>query len=817
MSCDAPHRWFPQLYRLALSTVFPLVLAGLDISGRVVDENNVPVADVRVVFQLDAEAGAEVTAVSDRSGEFRVRLDPGNYLLSAEKEGFFSVHKRSVVITAADETFEVVVPRLQQTSESINVSASAQSVESQDTTWQRTLSGRQIIDVPYPATRDFKNVLRIMPGVLRNPNGRLTFDGGMENQVYYSLNGFNIGDPVSGNFTTRLPVESVRSVEYSAGRYSPELGKGSAGTLAIQTTNGGDQFKYSATNFIPGVETNKGLHIGTWSPRLNVSGPVIRGRAWFSESIDSEYSVAVIPDLPKGQDRTTRWRGANVLHTQFNISPTQILSFDLVGGYEYAPRTGLSALDAVSATIDRSSRQYFGSVKDQLFFSRGMVFEAGYALTSGTSYERPQGSDFYIITPDGRAGNYFVRNDQRSRRDQVIANLFLPSFRAAGEHQLKTGADVDFVTFRQNAQRTAYENLDRYGRVLSRTSFGGASSLTLDNLQTSAYVVDVWKVRQAVTLEYGFRVDRDRLVNRFLFSPRIAASWALGNSGDTKISGGYAVIHDATNLAMFARPLDQYSITTHFESDGTPIDPPSITVFRGAGPYYAPRYRNLSAGVEHRFGQHIRVTGGVLRRRGARGFTYAATGTPGVATAVFVLSNLRRDLYDSASVTLNHTFGKDYGWMVNYTASRALSNAVIDISVDQPLQVNDNLGRLAWDVPHRLLSWGYLPGWNSNWAVAYLLEWRSGFPFSVVRDTGEVVGGVNSNRFPPYFSLNLHLERKFRLGKYRFAIRAGVNNLTNSLNATGVNNVLDSDSFLRYYGAEGRHVVFRLRWLRQGE
>ena len=173
-------------------------------------------------------------------------------------------------------------------------------------TSERRLTGRQLIDIPYPATRDFRNALRMMPGVLRHPGGALTFDGGMENQVYFTLNGFNVSDPITGRFSTRMPVEAVRSVSYSSGRYSPEFGKGSAGALAIQTTNGEDRFRASATNFVPGIDTDKGLHIGTWSPRVNISGPIRRGRAWFSESVDAEYSVAVIPDLPKGQDRTTR-------------------------------------------------------------------------------------------------------------------------------------------------------------------------------------------------------------------------------------------------------------------------------------------------------------------------------------------------------------------------------------------------------------------------------------------------------------------------------------------------------------------------------
>jgi hypothetical protein len=124
---------------------------------------------------------------------------------------------------------------------------------------------------------------------------------------------------------------------------------------------------------------------------------------------------------------------------------------------------------------------------------------------------------------------------------------------------------------------------------------------------------------------------------------------------------------------------------------------------------------------------------------------------------------------------------------------------------------------LSWDAPHRLLSWGYLPAWNRNWAIAYLLDVRTGFPFSIVKDTGEIVGSVNSRRFPINLGLNVHLERKFRLGRYRFALRAGLNNVTNSMNATGVNNVIDSPNFLRYYGKEGRHGVFRLRWLKPGD
>lgn len=786
--------------------------------GRVVDENNTPVPNVRISVRGERSVSTLLTTTSDARGAFAFEVAAGSYLLTAECQGFFAIRDKTLEVSTAGELVEIVLPRLQQTSESINVSGNVSAVDSQDTTSERHITGRQLIDVPYPATRDFRNALRIMPGVLRHPSGRLSFDGGMENQVFYTLNGFNISDPITGRFTTRMPVESVRSVDYASGRYSPEFGKGSAGALAIQTTNGGDKFRYSATNFVPGIETQKGLHIGTWSPRLNFSGPIRRGKAWFSDSVDTEYSVAVVPDLPKGQDRTARWRGSNMLHTQINLTPSQILSVDVLAGLEYAPRTGLSALDPVSTSVNRNGRQYFGSVKDQMYFGRGVVLDAGYAHTETSLREQPVGWRPYVITPNGRSGNYFVHMRQRSRRDQFLVNLFAPSFQAAGAHQLKTGIDLDVVHYSQAAFRTAYENYDRAGRLISRTTFGGPGSATLRNFQASSYVVDVWRVRSGLTFEYGVRQDWDELVRRVIFSPRVAISYAPFGSGNTKVAAGYAVIHDATTISMFVRALDQYSITTTFQPSGELLHEPTISRFDADGRHYAPRYRNLSAGIEHRLGPRLRFSASALRRRGSRGLTYAAaTGASGLES-IYELTNLRRDIYDSASFTLHQTFGADYGWMVNYIRSRALSNAVLDLSIDQPLQVvNNNFGRLSLDAPHRLLSWGYLPTWRKNWAWAYLLDARSGFPFSVVRDNGEVVGPVNSRRFPVNFALNLHAERKFRLGRYRFAIRAGLNNVTNAWNASGVNNVIDSPSFLRYNGREGRHGVFRLRWLKQGE
>ena len=82
----------------------------------------------------------------------------------------------------------------------------------------------------------------------------------------------------------------------------------------------------------------------------------------------------------------------------------------------------------------------------------------------------------------------------------------------------------------------------------------------------------------------------------------------------------------------------------------------------------------------------------------------------------------------------------------------------------------------------------------------------------ILRSSGEVIGDADSHRFPFYFEINVHIERRFTFRGYRLAVRAGVNNLTDHLNPSAVNNVAGSPQYLRFLGAEGRHMVVRVRF-----
>jgi hypothetical protein len=770
--------------------------AEIPIAGRVVDENNAGVAAARVTFH--SEAG-DITALCDVTGGFAITLPAeGTYTARAEREGFFPLKDFAVQIQSGTREVHLTLNHVREVTESVNVHDSAGAVDVDKVAAERKLTGLEMIDVPYTPTRDLRAALTLMPGVMQDPGGSLHFDGAAEGQTQYLLDGFNFSDPLTGALNTRLSVESVRTLDWASGQYAAEFGKGSGGTLAIHTDMGDDQWRSSATNFLPGFDTRGGFHLGTWAPRFNLSGPIVPGRVWFSEHMDLEYSQPVVPDLPRGQNTTEIFQGSNIARVQANLTPSQILFADFLIDYTFAPRTGLDAIDPLSTTADHRSRTWFGSVKDQIYFKRGMLLEVGVAQDTNVLRVIPQGDSYYQLTPYQRGGNFYEDSAQRSRRDQLLGNLFLPAW---GKHRWKIGTDLDRLRYWQQFRRSGIDVYDLTGTLVRQTTFGGSGLLAQPGLEASWYAMDDWKIRPDLLIEYGIRQDWDELLRRAAFSPRVSASWAPFGSKDTKVTAGYAVVRDATPLQLFTRPRDQYAIEQF--SNGQSL----VTSFVIPNPRLAvPLYQNWTAGLERRFDQKFDVTLTGLRKRGDNGLAYVP-GPDGIHT----LANARRDSYDSVEVAVRQKFGEQYEWMASYTRSRAYSNQVIDVTVDQPLQVLNDSGPVGWDAPNRFLSWGYLPTMWRNWAVGYSMEWRTGFPYSQVNDFGQVVGAVNSERFPRFFTLNIHPEWKFNLFGRRWALRAGVNNLTNHENPVIAQTI--SGMPVRFYGSEGRHFIVRIRWL----
>ncbi len=57
------------------------------------------------------------------------------------------------------------------------------------------------------------------------------------------------------------------------------------------------------------------------------------------------------------------------------------------------------------------------------------------------------------------------------------------------------------------------------------------------------------------------------------------------------------------------------------------------------------------------------------------------------------------------------------------------------------------------------------------------------------------------------------IERRITLRGHQWALRVGVDNITNHFNPTTVNANIASDRFGQFYGGQDRLLIARLRWL----
>jgi len=69
---------------------------------------------------------------------------------------------------------------------------------------------------------------------------------------------------------------------------------------SLETPDGDDRWRFGTTNPLPGINIQEGAHLGNWYPRLTFSGPIERGRFWFSDSISVQHTFAVVKQQPSG-------------------------------------------------------------------------------------------------------------------------------------------------------------------------------------------------------------------------------------------------------------------------------------------------------------------------------------------------------------------------------------------------------------------------------------------------------------------------------------------------------------------------------------
>ena len=781
----------------------------------VVDENGVAVSGAQVTV---VEAGVPPLRLwTDYAGHCRFTPSQGQpYQLSIQKPGFYQATQTGV---EPDQTsVHVTLAHEQIVKEQVNVTASPPGIDTQQVSNAQIMNTPEIVNIPYPTSRDIRYLLPFNPGVVEGAAQQVHVAGSETWQTLDTLDGFDIRSPINGALDMRVSTDAVRSIDIETTRYPVKFGRSTGGVIAFYTGMGDNKFRFNATDFLPSFHDINGIRFDKFVPRFTFSGPLVRNRVWFFDGLETEYDNIYVSGLPANAATDPVIRGSNLFKVQANLTQASIFTASLLFNDYHSPYEGLSELMPRVSTTNRDVIGWLPYAREQWSFHNGTLLDIGIADLRFRDGHEPHGDTPYEITPEQSQGSYFENMTGRAQRTEGNATLYLPPRHWAGTHDLQAGIDLDHIGYNENVTRAPVSYLREDGTLLRRSVFAPVAPFTLHNADVGSYIQDRWSMRNGLLLEPGLRFDWDETTRRPQFSPRIAAVYSPpGRENSTKISAGIGVYYGRTQLEYLTRARAGLRTDTYYDSNGiTPAGPAETTSFVVNNSLLQnPLALNWSLAIEQKLPGSIYAGLSLLQKRTNNMFSYINQSGPSALSGTYLLTNTRQDRYNSIEIHARRIFANGYTLFGSYTHSSAHTNAALDyLPTPSPLGAQQS-GPLPWDTPNRVISWGWLPfdvpWFKKNWDFVYTFEWHSGFPITSVDPADQVVGHVGSHRFPNYFDFSPGLEWRFHFHGQYWGLRGVMENATDSNNPMVVNNVVGSPQYLTFSNFLGRALTARLR------
>ena len=756
----------------------------------------------------------EFEVQSDNEGKFQFpAVVPGTYSMTAQFPSL-DAQPRTVVIETG-KAIEVVL-QLSPVEVQSTVQVTASEEQGQTSSSTAAITEKTITNAPNANDRA-ETLLPLIPGVVRGPDGRINMKGARNTQSGALVNSANITDPATGSPGLDLPIDVVSSVQVISNPYDPQYGKltGAVSTVDTKTSNF-DKFHFSIQNIAPRMRVRGGsvLGIGGATPRVTVTGPIVKGRVAFTQSFEYRYIRTPVNSLPATQ-RDTTFEGVNSYsQLDLNLSSKQTATVSLAMYPQKLKYLGLNTFTPQSSTPDYHQRGY------QLYGQHRYVLGEGGLLTSQFSYKifdadtTSHDNDPYRLLMETTEGGFFSQQTRRSSRFDLQEIYQFAPLHLLGTHQLKAGLTYAYSKYDGIQTFQPVEIDGASGAAIERINFAQSNWARLHQHETSWFASDQWAAPWSrLTFDLGLRFDSDTITSSVHAAPRGGFQLALTADGKTMLKGGAGIFYDRVPLVIPTFTSLPDRTVSYLDPSGAVSE--SIHYVNSVrGRLENPRSTSWSVSVSRRVAEPFIVEVGYEHRTTSHDFIVSPIIQ--AAASALELSNYGGQSYREFKVVGRYTFRHQ---VVNtsYVRSRAYGN-LNDFfqffgNVTKPVVQPQAQGRLSFDAPNRFLTWGefHVP-WKLT--VMPVFDVHTGFPYSVQDEYRDYVGQRNSRRYPRFSSFDAQVLRPFSIPFRDRHLRAkaglSVFNVFGHFNPRDVQTIQTSSHFGEFYNDAWREFRGKL-------
>jgi hypothetical protein len=668
------------------------------------------------------------------------------------------------------------------------------------------LSGAKM-DVQPLAGDDFQSLLTVLPSIIRGPDGRLRVKGGGPTTGALQVSSASLNDPSTGDFDLELPSGAVESVEVLSNPFAAEYGRFSTSVTQVRTRRGTNEWIVKPDNLVPGFGKGFGF-INKFEPRLSISGPIKRDRLLFGQYFQYRFARTEVRSLP---DRPLLGLESFDSFTRLDtvLSPRHALT----GGLIYFPRkitnATLSTFRPPETTTKFTQEGLSAGVADRLVLSASAVLETTFAVRAFQVEQKPMGTLPMFYAPQGQSGSFFSDQERSVNSEQFVQSLTLSKDDWAGQHIFKFGLDL---------QHSSFDGIDANREVQVLRSDGSLAELTTfmrpsvepeaSALELAVFAQDRWRVNDRLNFELGFRIDRDGVIDRLNYSPRVGLSMSLLPEGRGILRGGIGKFAERTPLTVNAFLRYAARTVQRFAVDQAPLGPPVTFEHTMPDPLRTPESIVQTVAWDQRLGRRVFLKAAFLRRNGVRAYIL----DPDPSLGLLTLSSSGASRYWEVETTGRWLASEHRDLSVSYVRSRSTRDLN---DYDQffgnfrnPIIRSNENSLSPTDVTHRLVVRGSI-GLVAEFVFAPIFEWRTGFPWSAVDEFQDFVGTRNgAGRLPSVSTLDFTIARPIQFKKYRFTAGIKVYNAFDSGSERDVQTNVTAPDYGRFYNPIQRSIGF---------